>query len=150
MAQAAREEVRRRTLPAWGLSVALHCAIFLLLGVVLKGAPKSLPSPTSADRLVGIVLAPRETSGAREVFQKGAAQDAASGSAAANDATRADPTVAADPAEPPLLADVSLPGRSDASLADANFRELVAQPGLRTSRARPQILPGLGDDEILA
>lgn len=134
----------RRTWPAWGLSVALHFVLFLAIGLGLQAAPKSLPTGSEYDRSVGIVLTTHPAAHRQEYFAEGTEKSATPAGSLAQP-----PPAHSASDDPPLLANLSLPGRAETPVGP-DATELTAQPGLRISGKRTVILPGLGDEAILA
>jgi uncharacterized protein YegL len=135
-------------IPAWLLSLMAHLGALLALAVLLRPA---LPEPRDErDREVGIVLASRESPAQVDYFDGPDAQsdsptlDAANESSEGAAGVPVDALPPADAAASELLSSIPLP-------------ELPGGPGnvqLGTARATPlvrtAILPGVGDEAILA
>jgi hypothetical protein len=144
----------RASLPAWLMSLILHAAALLVVAAAWRG---TVSTPREdLDRPVSIVLVDRSDLSAREYFAREAGDETAA-------ATRSDrqpgdatpgggledllpPAEAADP----LLLDAALPTPADGfAAADPAGKNLAPLP-TAGGFGRPRILPGLGDDEILA
>jgi len=151
------DDVPRRPWPAWALSIGLHSVMFVILALCLQTTPRPNAVPSTAERTVGIVLAVLPPSEHREEFSdesQATAGEASLGTAlSAPDRSSASTDNSADgvaSVEPPLLANLALPNRADARLHDSSLLGLTAQPRLRVSDVRGAVLPGLGDEVILA
>ena len=146
---------RKRTVPAWLMSVGLHSAVLLVAGWLF--APEiTAPRFADRDRRGEIVLVPeRKLSGESRPLT--GADDGRMDSEVipASAETPADQSLAAEALEstlPPLtlaptLPAVQLPAQSGVI---AGNDQLVATPGGLAGRGRPQILPGIHEAEILA
>jgi len=141
---------RRVSMPAWLMSLVLHLLLLILLGLTVGSAATSAPEEPT--REVGIVLAHRQSSerfaydDETEESPQEAAQDAAMASSAGEADGDQAPTGPSDPSSL-LLPDVQLPG--SASTVGSPDDILVHDLQLHGGGRRP-ILPGLGDEEILA
>lgn len=152
---AGQPDRRRVNMPAWTLSAGLHLAFFLLLACFVR--PPSNRSAPEPDRSVSIVLAKRSAANQTEYFtsddEDRAANQAAAGESAEKIEARTDPVgnpLPSAAAAESLLLDVDLPKPPDGhARADANPGDLLRLHNVDSS-GRPQILPGLGNDEILA
>lgn len=146
---------RPRSLPAWTLSTVLHVAVLLLAAWAIR--PQTAAVVDEPDRTVSIVLASRSTDNTTEYFSRDetdpAAVDAATSAGqptTAPAAPEAGDPFPADAAAESLLAEAHLPdlldGLGPAAVDGSALAGLPAGPG----PGRPRILPGQGDDEILA
>ncbi len=143
----------RRYLPAWCLSLALHALLVLLAGFVVRSVPVLRHDPPV--REVGIVLAESRSELADHYYQE-------SDQAEWNDATADSPestvgSTTAGSAAMPLpgagaipalsLPEIQLPGTE---LPAGNAENLVVDQLTSGGRRSTAVLPGLGDDRILA
>ena len=133
-------------IPAWLLSLVVHLAVLLALALLLR--PVLPQSHDERDRQVGIVLASRETPLEVEYFDGADAQSDKQARLAAESASASGVPVDALPSsEAPdsrLFSEIPLPALPAGS---ANVDVGVARA---TALARTPLLPGVGDDEILA
>ena len=127
--------------PAWLLSTAVHLALLILLALVVRSAPRSLPD--EADRQVSVALASRNAEQRAEYFDEQDAQtdtestsDSSASGGSALAAALPQPEAAAPLAQLPLP---RLPTGGDV---------LVAAPQLNPARRAP-ILPGENNDEAI-
>jgi hypothetical protein len=146
---------RKRTVPAWLMSVGLHSAVLLVAGWLF--APEiTAPRFADWDRRGEIVLVPerklsgesRPLTGADEgrVDSEAipvSAETSGDQSLATGDLASTLPPVTLAP----TLATVQLPAQTGVA---AGNDQLVATPGGLAGRGRPQILPGIHEAEILA
>jgi hypothetical protein len=143
----------RRLLPAWALSLALHMLLMLALAVGLRRT--ATPQVEQSVREVGIVLTePRADRPARYLEEPDAARQ--TGEAMDSDASpearaSAGPSMTALPGADAIegleLPELELPGRpSSVGLAE----QLVVEDLTAGGRRSTAVLPGLGDEAILA
>ncbi len=147
----ALEAVARKSLPAWLLSVLIHLLLGISLALFIRPAPRAIPD--EADRAVGIVLTRRETAQRTSYFDDSMdetqstdkhSQQLATAPASMEGALPADAAAAAL-----QIPDIALPGLPDGPLVGSSDNNLVQVPSLTVNR-RGSILPGQGDEEILA
>ena len=109
--------VRARKIPAWSVSLAVHIALLVLLGVLIRpGVPKGLPS---GDRPGGIVLAQVKAEQTEYVSPE-AAPDAAAAAAAAPSADDVPPEATSGIDMPAPLATLAAPSGIQVGQADAS------------------------------
>jgi hypothetical protein len=136
------------------MSMVLHLSLFVAAALMIR--PRVLPPREEHDRPVSIVLAERSGAEATRYF---AASDQVAGdphsppahapsTSAAGAEDPGDPLPAAAAAES-LLLDADLPKLAE-GVAGAGVDGSAVQLPALTGSGRRQILPGLGDDEILA
>lgn len=146
-------EPNRRSWPAWAMSTVMHVTLFVVLALVVQARPRAKVE-AETPRAVGIALA-KVSQDVPYFTEESTAEAAASLEEASGQATPA-PSGASDSPLPDVaamanstreLSSPDLPGELDAATASAEglLQELVGSGG-----GRPSILPGLGDDEILA
>jgi hypothetical protein len=135
---------------AWSLSMALHLLVLLLLGLTIRVAPRGIVA--EPDREAAIVLVERNADNQVSYFDQTDAEAAASAEQSPSEPQQS-AAEAMQSALPPAealssltLPDIALPG---AEQIDVGSDQLIQVPSIRPI-GRPQILPGLGDDAILA
>jgi hypothetical protein len=145
----ALETVARKSLPAWLLSVVIHLLLGVSLALFIRPAPRAIPD--EADRAVGIVLTRRDSAQTTTYFNDSAEEtsDNQSQQPAAEPASLDGALPAAAAAAALQVPNIALPGLPDGPLVGSSDNNLVQVPSLTVNRRGP-ILPGLGDEEILA
>lgn len=144
------ERILRIKMPAWLLSLVLHAAALVVGAFLLRGGVLPNP-PEPAPREVGIVLADAAATGDVEYFaEEDAAAESTAGGDPSRDAADASPEGGPRRPGPPLPEPSIVP--PDALVGDLPLiggEGVAGVPQLRVA-GRPQILPGLGEAEILA
>ena len=147
MADEFQFDSRRKLVPAWLLSVAVHVVILICLSLFAVGARDSATSG-EVSRPVGIVLARKSANVEREYFDENShdAADRDSKSDAVADDRARQPSESRQQLESLVLSEFALPTVSDRPLLGASA---VDRPSLMVSNSRPK-LPGIDESAIIA
>lgn len=132
---------RRTAVPAWFGSLILHLSVFIVLGLLIRGASHGLPG--EGTRPVGIVLASGNSEEDNTYVTDADARQAA---AQSNAESTPDPLAQIDPQQV-QLPPIDLPGHVDA--ATSTDPRLTAKPNLTVS-GRPVIASNAVTAEELA
>ena len=140
-------ETRRKLVPAWLLSVAVHVVLLICISLFAVSADNS-SATEEAVRPVGIVLARKTANLEREYFDE-TSEDATVRSWQANagaDDSLLQPSFPANMPESLVLSEFALPKTSDIPLGGISS---VDTPNLTVSNSRPK-LPGIDESAIIA